>query len=66
MTMAGSPDTPGKICYQTYRDARNAIALDGKEIPSWDANDNEDIKSAWEAAARAVLRRAESGPFNEG
>lgn len=46
----------GEAAFTAYREAANRTTYDGKPIPQWsDLSDH--IRSCWEIAALAVLRR---------
>lgn len=44
----------GQIAYEAYCEKRNGIAFNGTPLPPW-GDQQEPLKVAWEAAAKAVL-----------
>jgi hypothetical protein len=48
--------SPGQIAYEAYCISRGWKSYNGGALPSWDYQE-EDLKSAWESAAQAVLEK---------
>lgn len=46
------PKTLGQCTYERYNEAKGGLTWDGKPIPSWDENKDENVKAAWEEAAK--------------
>lgn len=50
----------GKIAYEAYGESVGWTTFSGSKMPSWE-DQNDQLKLAWNAAARAVLRTAHDG-----
>ena len=50
-------DSFGKIAFEAYKKAKQGATYDAKPIPDWEILGN-DVRDAWEVAARAAIWRA--------
>ena len=50
-------DSFGKIAFEAYKNAKQGATYDAKPIPDWE-NLGNDVRDAWEVAARAAIWRA--------
>jgi hypothetical protein len=52
----------GQIAFEAYNEAKGGVTYDGKPIPPWE-DVGDAVRSAWEAAARAVWERSTADVF---
>lgn len=53
--MTGQPPSLGRAAYEAYSRRVGHVSVAGVRLPSWDEQ-REDLREAWESAARAAIR----------